>query len=362
MDLPFLLGEERIPCDIKVRAMAYILGRPRYIITNEVVHASVLKFIMKPHSFLVMALTPYPRTLVIRPKLKPPFIFYGKSLDARYENPSILFSNDGIHWTEKTQNPIFPPSKDAVRGGGPHNYDPNLIWNPREEKAYLFFNNWGNGFKNVRLMASKDFINWLDMGQTNIEVVNADEIRASPTVTYNEDEKKYYMLLVHADLNGLEEPFIELFRSDNGLYWVKSGEIEISIDIGGSRLYPWHITLRNIGDEYWLLASMNRGEKPAQLPLYLFFFKSQDLVNWKAHDKPILIPSSKGFDDTAIYHGDLIVEECDLYLYYSGLSRSYSYKIGLVKGKLLKTSCRELRSSNCISEADYEEFRKARIS
>jgi sucrose-6-phosphate hydrolase SacC (GH32 family) len=76
------------------------------------------------------------------------------------------------------------------------------------------------------------------MGPTNIEVVNADEIRVSPTVTYNEDEKKYYMLLVHTDLNGLEKPFIELFRSDNGLYWAKSGEIEISIDMGGSRLYP----------------------------------------------------------------------------------------------------------------------------
>ncbi len=63
-----------------------------------------------------------------------------------------------------------------------------------------------------------------------------------------------------------------------------------------------------------------------------------------------------------IYHGDLTVEGYDLYLYYSGLSRSYSYKIGLVKGKLLKTSCRELRSSNCISETDYEEFRKAGIS
>jgi hypothetical protein len=173
--------------------------------------------------------------------------------------------------------------------------------------------------------------------------------------------KRNYMLLVHADLNGLENPFFELFRSDNGLYCVKIGKTEIYIDMGGLRLYLWHITFRNVGDEYWSLASMNRGEKPAQLPLYLFFFKSQDLVNWKAHDKPILIPSSKGFDDTAIYQGDLVVEECDLYLYYLGLSRSYSYEIGLVKGKLLKTSCRELRSSNYISEAD-EEFRKARIS
>ncbi len=63
-----------------------------------------------------------------------------------------------------------------------------------------------------------------------------------------------------------------------------------------------------------------------------------------------------------IHHGDLTVEGYDLYSYYSSPSRSYSYKIGLVKGKLLKTSCGELRGSNCISEADYEEFRKDGIS
>jgi hypothetical protein len=47
-------------------------------------------------------------------------------------------------------------------------------------------------------------------GPNKLEVVKADKMRASPTVTYNEDEKKYYMLLVHADLNGLENPFFEL--------------------------------------------------------------------------------------------------------------------------------------------------------
>lgn len=356
MDMPFRLGEERILCDIKVHAMRCgVLGKPRYIITNEVVHASILKFVVNPEPFLLMAVTPYPRTLFIRPKLKPPFITFGKSLDARYENPSILFSKDGIHWIEKIQNPIFPPPKDAVRARGPHNYDPNLIWNPKEEKAYLFFNNWGNGLKNVRLMTSKDLVNWLDMGPTNIEVVdvngNVNEIRVSPTTIYEEEEKKYYMLLVHAYLNGEENPFLELFHSSNGLYWVKDGEIDVSVDVEESKFNPWHITLRKAGDEYWMLVSMNRGGKPVQLPLYLFFLKSQDLINWKVHDKPILIPSSRGFDDAAIYHGDLLVDEYDLYLYYSMFSRSYGYRIGLVKGKLLRG---DLRSSNVVSRTSVE--------
>jgi len=195
-------------------------------------------------------------------------------------------------------------------------------------------------------MASKDFINWLDMGQTNIEVVNADEIRVSPTVTYNEDEKKYYMLLVHADLNGLEKPFIELFRSDNGLYWVKSGEIEISIDIGGSRLYPWHTTLRKVGDEYWMLASMNR-RNLSRPPMFLFFlFGSRDLLEWEGYNKPILTPSSREFDDKMIYHGDILVDYGNVYIWYSGVSTENRYSIGLVKGKVKDDALQNLRSDN----------------
>jgi len=345
VDLPFILSGERLQCKMKIHAMKYgFLGRPKHIITDEVVHASILK-IAKSSSFFIMVATPYPRTPYIR--ARPPFIVYRKDLDGRYENPSVLFSNDGIHWIEKIRNPIFPPPKNAKRSRGPHNYDPCLVWNSKEEEAFLFFNNWGDGFKNVRLLVSKDFHIWLDMGLTNCEIIDGSNIRVSPSVTYESEEDKFYMLLVHADLYANEKPFLELFYSFDGLYWVKSTELDLSVNINGAKFYPWHIALRKVGAEYWMLSSMNYGNL-SQPPMHLFLFRSKDLIDWTAHNKPVLKPSSKGFDDKMIYHSDLLVDKDEINLWYSGVSKANRYSIGLAKGKLWnKTHC-GLQSSNVV--------------
>lgn len=356
MDLPFLLGEERLQCKIKTHAMKYgILGKPNYIITDEVVHASVLKFVSASHSYFAMVMTPYPRTFFIHLRYKPPFIKIGKDLDARYENPSILFSDDGVYWVEKTRNPIFPPPRDAVRARGPHNYDPSLIWNPLERRAYLFFNNWGDGIRHVRLMISKDLINWEDMGPTNIEIISGNKIRISPTVVYEEKEKKYYMLLVHADLNDEEKPSLELLRSNDGLYWVKTSEMNISINVGDLTFYPWHITVRKVGLEYWLLASMNRGDL-SRPRMFLFFFRSRDLVTWEGYNKPILVPGGTGFDDKMIYQGDILVYDEEVYIWYSAVSIENKYSIGLMRGKLLDESLRSAQSDNVVQMDSSEEY------
>ena len=196
-------------------------------------------------------------------------------------------------------------------------------------------------------MTSKDLIHWQDMGSTNIEVVNGNEIRVSPTVIYEEEGRKYYMLLVHADLSREEKTFLELFHSSNGLYWVKSGEMDISMNIGDSRYYPWHITVRKVGSEYWMLASMNHGNL-SRPPMSLFFFRSRDLLKWEGYNKPILTPSSGEFADKMIYHGDILVDYGNVYIWYSGVSTENKnrYSIGLVKGKVKDDALQNLRSDN----------------
>jgi sucrose-6-phosphate hydrolase SacC (GH32 family) len=361
MELPFILNNERIRCDVKVHAMGRApLIKHSYMITEEVVHSSVLRFVSTSHSYFAMVVTPYPRTFFICLRRKPPFVIFGKDLDARYENPSILFSDDGVYWVEKTRNPIFSPPKGASRARGPHNYDPNLIWNPREKRAYLFFNNWGEGIRHVRLMISKDLINWKDMGPTNIEIVNNNKIRVSPTVIYEEEEKKYYMLLVHADLNEEEKPFLELLRSNDGLYWVKTGETNISINVGDLTFYPWHITVRKVGLEYWLLASMNRGNL-SRPPMSLFFFKSRDLLTWEGYNKPVLAPSNKGFDDKMVYQGDVIVHNEGVYIWYSAFSKENRCNIGLVRGKLLDEFLRSAQSDNVVQMSSSDEYNELNV-
>jgi predicted GH43/DUF377 family glycosyl hydrolase len=324
-----------------------ILSRPKYIITDEVVHSSILKVTTKLSSLFVMVATPYPRTYYIRLMFRPPFIVCRKDLDGRYENPSILFSSDGIYWTEKTQNPIFPPPRNAKRSSGPHNYDPCLVWNPKKEKAFLFFNNWGDGFRNVRLLVSKDFNNWTDIGPTDVEIVDGNNIRVSPSVTYESEENKFYMLFVHADLYSNEKPFLELLHSVDGLHWVKNAELDLSVNINGSKFYPWHIVFRKVGDEYWMLSSMNYGNL-SRPPMYLFFSRSKDLINWEVYNKPVLKPSNNGFDDKMIYHSDLLVDKDDVYLWFSGVSKANRYGIGLVKGKLSNGANNDIQSSNVV--------------
>jgi predicted GH43/DUF377 family glycosyl hydrolase len=155
------------------------------------------------------------------------------------------------------------------------------------------------------------------------------------------------MLLVHADLYTNEKPFLELLHSVDGLYWVKNAELDLSVNIEGSTFYPWHIVVRKVGAEYWMLSSMNYGNLSLP-PMYLFFFRSKDLINWEAYNKPVLKPSSNGFDDKMIYHSDLLVDKGDVNLWFSGVSKANSYRIGLVKGKLSNATNNDIQSSNVV--------------
>jgi len=86
-----------------------------------------------------MALTPYPNTRRVIITFRPLFIKIIRDLDRRFENPSILFSEDEISFTERNiQNPIYPSPKSAKRFKSPHNYDLNLTWNTKREEVFLF--------------------------------------------------------------------------------------------------------------------------------------------------------------------------------------------------------------------------------
>jgi hypothetical protein len=347
MDLPFLLYGERQRCEIKVHAIKKgILGRQKKIITNEVIHASILK-IAGPNPFFITALTPYPTTSYIRLSMHPPFIIHGKGLDARYENPSILFSKDGIHWVENIQNPVFPPPKNAKRGHGPHNCDPCLLWNSKNDKAFLFFSNWGNGVKNIRLLMSDNFFSWIDVGPTNVEITNGSYVRVSPSVIYEDREDKFYMLLIQADLSKKEKPFLVLFQSTDGLYWIKRNESDLSTTLNGIKFYPWHISCRKVGQEYWMLSSMNQGHlyKP---PMYLFFCKTIDLIDWQVCNRPVLKPTNEQLDEKMIYHGDFIVENNHLNLWFSSISVKNECSIYFIRGRLKEKLNYDVRSNNII--------------
>ncbi|MCC6019716.1 MAG: hypothetical protein LM601_11835 [Candidatus Verstraetearchaeota archaeon] len=94
-----------------------------------------------------------------------------------------------------------------------------------------------------------------------------------------------------------------------------------------------------------MFASMNLGNL-SRPPMFLFFFKSRDLLEWEGYNKPILTPGSGGFDDKMIYHGDILVDNGIVYIWYSGVSTEDRYSIGLVKGEVKDKCFARLRSDN----------------
>jgi GH43 family beta-xylosidase len=60
----------------------------------------------------------------------------------------------------------------------------------------------------------------------------------------------------------------------------------------------------------------------------------------------MLTPTSEGFDNKTIYHGDILVDNGNVYIWYSGVSTENRYSIGLVKGKVKDNTLCSLRSDN----------------
>jgi sucrose-6-phosphate hydrolase SacC (GH32 family) len=307
------------------------LKRPKYVITREVVHPSVLKVtqIKDGISYYVMALTPYP------------------NMDARYENPSIIFSNDGIQWYEgRVRNPIFPPPKNAVPAKGPHNCDPEILFHSKLKKAFLYFIHYGDGYKHIRVLTSNDFINWKVLGSTNIEtILSSNEIRCSPSIVYLENEDRFILFIVRADLDMKNVHRIEVLTSNDGLSWHKIGEASgVPSSYEGSYFFPWHISVRKVDEEYWMIAAMNHGTL-SYPPMYLFFFRSYDGIHWEAYEHPLLITSHSGFDDGKLYRADFLVDNGEIHIWYSAMSRENKFSIGYISGK---TRTQKSRSNNIV--------------
>jgi hypothetical protein len=323
MDLPFKLTQFT-PIKMQVHAQRFgLFHTKRNVMTNEIVHPSVIEFETKEGSIFVMALTPYPK------------------MDARWENPSIVFSHDGINWSERESvNPIFSSPKDAVIAGGPHNCDPNVVWCPTLKKAFLAFINWGDNCKHVRILVSEDFISWRDMGSTNIEtILKNNEIRVSPSLIYSAELKQFLAFMVRADSNMKKPSFIETFASKDGLTWEKTGESYPLIKYKDSLFYPWHISVRKVGEEYWMMAAMNHG-KLSFPPIHLFFLKSSDGLNWFGSENPVLeIPPSKS-GEAKLYHSDFTVANGKMKLWYSIMSEDRKFSISCAMGITTVKGCK----------------------
>jgi hypothetical protein len=228
--------------------------------------------------------------------------------DARYENVSVMFSNDLENWDNGgVSNPIVSPPEDARASNGPHNCDNCLVFDSASGEFYIYYILFRTDKKHTLCrLASDDCIHW---GPTEA-LVDLDVF--SPSIIYEANEKSFYMWAGKSCQ-------MHLYRSQDGRKWEFVAECNVHQSYLGKIYQVWHLTVLRVRKEYWAFNVMNpAGELNGQAPTHIFFFRSNDKVNWLGYNSPVLSPSPDGWDSGAVYRLGALVKNRKLFVVYSG--------------------------------------------
>lgn len=255
----------------------YKLCIPTYEKSGQVVHPDILLRGDSPK--YVLAFTPYPNT------------------NDKYENPSIVVSDDGLCFKEERDgiNPLVPaPAKD-------HNDDPDLTF---YEGTYqmLYLETLRPVCQNLMLLTSKDRLNWKKeiLRQERIDA-DRPQFMLSPALVYASNE--CFLFAVNKDIS-----------SKNSLYAVKgsgvrslefSCKLPLALNGVAEDLQPWHVDVFNDGaGGYVMLLCMVTPYSAKKRRYALFAATSKNLIDWDFKKDPLLknVYRSSGFVRNGVLH------------------------------------------------------------
>ena len=260
-----------------------------------------------------------------------------------YENPSIVASNDGVHWEAPVglTNPIDPqPSSTRY-----HNCDADMIYNP-EMDAMMGYWNWaddqaGGVGAEVRLRISYDGVHWgipvtydaqtrtwtkptteeerqVVSGPTDFIPAVTSSARydmLSPTFVYDSFRDIFMMWSNNTGdvgYNNGQSNFVELRYSNDGITWGAPTRVNnfLGTNEVGQQLAPWHQDVQYVPElkEFLCISQCFSGGNPDGSVLH--FTKSKDGLNWEpVGNKPLLSPGEDGsWDDFQIYRSSFYYE------------------------------------------------------
>jgi len=273
------------------------------------VHPTVLKFTTKINGYYyIIGITPYPNG------------------NDKYENPSVVFSNDLINYTEdNVSNPLVPPPPSG------HYADPDMVYDPKNNRIiyYATFGDTPEGF-GVIILTSIDGVNWTVVNKAYYEVVDS-WIYVSPTVVYDPSEGVFKIWIVKYNRGNYTKQLVYTTSLD-GTNFSFSNLKALNYNKpyhGGSYYNPWHIAVHKVGNEYWMISACNPvGTRNGGAPIHLFFANSTDGINWTFYDEPILNTSASLATDS-LYRADFLVENGTLYVLYSYLNADGTWHVAL---------------------------------
>lgn len=279
-----------------------ILTVPTYEGSGQAVHPDILygRAYGLANAFY-LALTPYPF-----------------SRD-RYENPSILVSDDGVSFREETAglNPLAPaPAAD-------HNSDPDLIYDAATRSLRLYYLESGRpNYNRVVLLESQDGLRWTRRTVLNYNLGAGEDFIVSPAMV--PVVAGYRLFFVN--ITPSSHP-VQVLNSTDGHSWDRKAARTVVPSLPDG-LPPWHVDVFPADGRYLMLAC----GPYADPRIYLAF--SDDLESWVFLREPILRASAAFHDTRQIYRSTGLAAGDDLAVWYSFKDTQGRWGIGLKRFSL----------------------------
>ena len=277
------------------------------------VHPSILKLKSTLHDVdYLLAVTPFPYN------------------DEKYEHVSIASSKDLLVWSEgDVKNPIAYDSKWF-------NADPHLTYDPAKHLIIVYYmrvldeiERWGVKARKTAIFAkcSSDGLHWSDEVKV-LEEIDYGVQYLSPSVIYDAELGKFLLWVIINDKGSLMR-ILRLYESDNGFEWRYVANCNVpSPRYEGEEWSLWHMSIRKVGGQYWMIASMNHSHYYSwNTPMHMFFFRSTNGIDWMGYDAPIL--DSRSAKVKRLYRADFIVENGLLTLITSWQAHDNSWNVSL---------------------------------
>jgi hypothetical protein len=230
-----------------------------------------------------------------------------------FENPSIIASHDGIHWSvpDGVVNPIVP----YPLTGTAHNSDPDLVYSPSSDRLVMVFRQVSNGRNIIKRLSSPDGVQWSEPTQ----VLDAPSHQLiSPSIVMREGHQPVMWVVD----GGVGCP--ALTTRVVGRRWRGSPDMEQLPAKGAawSRAFVtnlvqpgyiiWHIDVTYIASRkaYWAIyAARASGTTECGKNNHLFVARSRDGVHWLTWDKPVLTTGVTPWATVTLYRSTMLFDD-----------------------------------------------------
>ncbi len=264
-----------------------LLTIPTYDGSGQLTHPKVLYFQNGWNGYRYwMSMTPYPHTV------------------DRYENPSIVVSNDGLNWfvPRGLKNPITGLPKDVKFGG--HYSDPHLVmkgntmelWyrhNPGNPKTKRAINSINTYYK----MVSTDGIHW----SAPQELFTARDGHLSMAINYENGMYKAWYATYSGNLCYQE--------SYDSFHWSQPIVASVPLPAG---YCPYHQDMIKVGSQYCLLQC---AEKRSDYTFAEFFATSEDGIHFLNTKQIYPTSNTVIWKDISFYRSSMFVKDDKIEMY-----------------------------------------------